>query len=335
MGVQIVKEYKYEKQAMRDAYCESMIELAKKDRNIVALDADLMGAMGMKPFQAEFPEQTVDCGIQEANMIGVACGLSAVGKIPFAHTFGPFATRRACDQIFMSGVYAKSNVKIVGSDPGITAQLNGGTHMPFEDMGIMRGMPTMTVLEPTDINMLKWMMKEVAHRHGMVYMRLVRKDCVKVYEDGSIFEWGKAPVLRQGTDVTIISSGYCVAESLKAAQTLEEQGISTRVINMYCWKPLDQNAVLKAAEETAAIVTAENHNVINGLGSAIAEVLAKNNPVPIEMIGVQDEFGEVGPIGYLSERFKMNATYIVEAAKNAVARKNNLQSVNLKKQGEV
>lgn len=321
MGVQIVKEYKFEKQAMRDAYCQTMMELAKENKNIVALDADLMGAMGMKPFQAEFPEQTVDCGIQEANMIGVACGLSAVGKIPFAHTFGPFATRRACDQVFMSGVYAKSNVKIVGSDPGITAQLNGGTHMPFEDMGIMRGMPTMTVLEPTDIVMLKWMMREIVQQYGMVYMRLVRKDCVKVYDEASVFEWGKAPMLREGTDVTIISSGYCVTESLKAAQILKEQGISARVINMYCWKPLDENAVLKAARETGAIVTAENHNVINGLGCAVSEVLAKNLPVPMEMIGAQDEFGEVGPISYLSERFKMNAPYIAEAAKKAVARK--------------
>lgn len=321
MGVQIVKEYKFEKQAMRDAYCQTMMELAKENKNIVALDADLMGAMGMKPFQAEFPEQTVDCGIQEANMIGVACGLSAVGKIPFAHTFGPFATRRACDQVFMSGVYAKSNVKIVGSDPGITAQLNGGTHMPFEDMGIMRSMPTMTVLEPTDIVMLKWMMRELTCQYGMAYMRLVRKDCVKVYDENTVFEWGKAPVLKEGTDLTIISSGYCVAESLKAAQILKEQGISARVINMYCWKPLDEQAVLKAARETGAIVTAENHNVINGLGCAVSEVLAKNLPVPMEMIGAQDEFGEVGPISYLSERFKMNAPYIAEAAKKAVARK--------------
>ena len=209
---------------MRDAFCETMIELAEKDKNIIALDADLMGAMGMKPFKAKFPEQTVDCGIQEANMIGVACGLAAAGKIPFAHTFGPFATRRACDQVFMSGVYAKSNVKIIGSDPGITAQLNGGTHMPFEDMGIMRGMPTMTVLEPTDVNMLKWMLHEIAYKDGMFYVRLVRKDCIKVYEDDSTFEWRKSLLLRDGKDVTIISSGYCVSESMKAAELLEKRG---------------------------------------------------------------------------------------------------------------
>ena len=284
MSVIIASELVNESKAMRDAFCEVMMELAEKDKNIVALDADLMGAMGMKPFKNKFPEQTVDCGIQEANMIGVACGLAAVGKIPFAHTFGPFATRRAADQVFMSGVYAHSNVKIIGSDPGITAQLNGGTHMPFEDMGIMRGMPTMTVLEPTDINMLKWM-------------------------------------IREGKDVTIISSGYCVAESIKAADLLKKEGISAGVINMYCWKPIDEEAILEAAKNTGAIVTAENHNVINGLGSAVSEVLVKNKPVPVEMIGSQDEFGEVGKLSYLSERFKMNAPYIAEAARKVIKRK--------------
>lgn len=321
MSINVVKEFMPEKKAMRDAFCETMIELAEKDKNIIALDADLMGAMGMKPFKAKFPEQTVDCGIQEANMICVACGLAAAGKIPFAHTFGPFATRRACDQVFMSGVYAKSNVKIIGSDPGITAQLNGGTHMPFEDMGIMRGMPTMTVLEPTDVNMLKWMLHEIAYKDGMFYVRLVRKDCIKVYEDDSTFEWRKSLLLRDGKDVTIISSGYCVSESMKAAELLEKEGISARVVNVYCWKPIDKEAILSAARDTGAIVTAENHNVINGLGSAVAEVLVKDKPVPMEMIGAQDEFGEVGYIDYLSERFKMNAPYIVDAVKKVIARK--------------
>lgn len=321
MSVQIAKELLPEERDMRTAYCEVMMELAGQDRNIIALDADLMGAMGMKPFAKAFPEQTVDCGIQEANMIGVACGLSAVGKIPFAHTFGPFATRRACDQVFMSGVYAKSNVKIIGSDPGITAQLNGGTHMPFEDMGIMRGMPTMTVLEPVDIAMLKWTIREIAGRYGMFYVRLVRKSCIKVFENMDGAEFGKAIQVRDGRDATIIASGYCLAEAIKAAELLEKEGISARVLNMYCWKPLDKEAVLKAAAETGAVVTAENHNVINGLGSAVAETIVKENPVPMEMVGVQDEFGEVGSQDYLSERFKLNAPYIVEKVKKAVSRK--------------
>lgn len=306
---------------MRTAYCESLLELAERDDRIVALDADLMSAMGMKPFAKAFPERTVDCGIQEANMIGVACGLSVWGKIPFAHTFGPFCTRRACDQIFMSGAYNKANVKVVGSDPGITAAYNGGTHMPFEDMGIMRGIPTMTVIEPTDIVMLKDLLPKIASSYGMCYMRLVRKGVRKVYEPGSTFEIGKAAQLREGSDVTVIASGFCVAEAISASRMLQEQGISVRLINMFTWKPLDEQAVLRAAAQTGAIVTAENHNVINGLGSAVSELLAKHMPVPVEMVGVQDEFGEVGPIDYLRERFALTDTAIVAAVQKVLRRK--------------
>ena len=254
-------------------------------------------------------------------MIGVAAGLSAVGKIPFVHTFGPFATRRVCDQIFMSALYAKNNVKIVGSDPGITAQINGGTHMPFEDMGLMRGFPEMTVIEPTDVTMLKWAVKEMAGTYGVQYMRLVRKLCPKIYEEGTEFEMGKAVQLRDGKDVTIIASGFCVAEALKAADKLEEMGVSARVLNIFCWKPIDVETICKAAEETGAIVTAENHNIINGLGSAVAEVLVKNCPVPMEMVGVKDEFGEVGNLDYLAERFGLTDHFIVDAAQKVLQRK--------------
>jgi len=314
---------KIEKEAgeMRKAFCQALIELAEENPKIVVLDADLMGPMGTKPFQAKFPERTIDCGVQEANMVGMACGLSIQGKIPFAHTFGPFATRRACDQVFMSGVYNKANVKLIGSDPGITAAYNGGTHMPFEDMGIMRGMPTMTVIEPTDITMLKDMVKQVADIYGMFYIRLVRKGCMKVYEDGSTFEIGKAAFLRDGKDATIIASGYCVAESLSAADMLAAEGISVRVLNMFTWKPIDEEAIKAAAAETGAIVTAENHNIINGLGSAVSEVLVKNKPCPVEMIGSQDEFGEVGPESYLRERFHLTDKDIVAAVKKVIARK--------------
>lgn len=306
---------------MRTAYCEAMMEMAEKNDKIVALDADLMGAMGMKPFAAKYPERTIDCGIQESNMIGVACGLSVWGKVPFAHTFGPFCTRRACDQIFMSGAYNKANVKVIGSDPGITAAMNGGTHMPFEDMGIMRGIPTMTVIEPTDIVMLKNLLPQIADTYGMIYMRLVRKSVKKVYEEGSTFTIGKAAHLRDGSDVTIIASGYCVSEALSAAEKLQEQGISARVLNLFTWKPLDEEAILEAAAQTGAIVTAENHNVINGLGSAVSELLAKNLPTPMEMVGVQDEFGEVGPVNYLRERFGLTDSNIVDAVQRVIARK--------------
>ena len=320
-NVILAKERGKDVSDMRNAYCESMMELAKNDDRIVALDADLMGAMGMKPFAKEYPERTVDCGIQEANMIGTACGLSVWGKIPFAHTFGPFSTRRACDQIFMSGAYNKANVKVVGSDPGITAAYNGGTHMPFEDMGIMRGIPTMTVVEPTDIVQLKNLMPQIANQYGMIYMRLVRKGVRKVYEEGSTFEIGKAAKLMDGNDVTIIASGFCVAEALDAAEELKKEGINARVLNMFTWKPLDEEAVMAAAEETGAIVTAENHNVVNGLGSAISELLAKKKPTIMEMVGVQDEFGEVGPVDYLRERFGLTKENISAAVHRAIDRK--------------
>jgi transketolase len=306
---------------MRDAFCQSLLELAQEDARIVLLDADLMGAMGTKPFRKQFPERTVDCGIQEANMIGMACGLSVQGKIPFAHTFAPFCTRRACDQIFISGAYNRANVKVIGSDPGITAAYNGGTHMPFEDMGIMRGIPGMTVVEPTDIVMLRELMPQIAHTQGMIYMRLVRKDVIKVYEPGSTFQLDKAAVLSEGTDVTIVASGFCVSEALSAAKRLAAQGVSAGVINLFTWKPIDEAAILRAAETTGAIVTAENHNVINGLGSAVSEVLIRHKPVPVEMVGVQDEFGEVGPVSYLRERFGLTDTAIVQAALRAIQRK--------------
>lgn len=306
---------------MRDAFCAALLDLAAENEKIVLLDADLMGAMGTKPFQKKYPERTVDCGIQEANMIGMACGLSVQGKIPFAHTFAPFCTRRACDQIFISGAYNHANVKVIGSDPGITAAYNGGTHMPFEDMGIMRGIPGMTVVEPTDIVMLRNLMPQIAATEGMIYMRLVRKDVKKVYEDGSSFELGKAAVLSEGTDVTIIASGFCVSEAISAAKILAEQGVSVGVINMFTWKPIDEEVILRAAANTGAIVTAENHNIINGLGCAVSEVLVKNKPVPVEMVGVNDEFGEVGPVSYLRERFGLTDTAIAEASLRAIKRK--------------
>lgn len=321
MSIILSKENGIEKQEMRNAYCETLMELAKDNKDIIVLDADLMGAMGVKAFAKAYPEQTVNCGIQEANMFGVAAGLSAVGKIPYAHTFAPFATRRSCDQIFVSGAYAKLNVKVVGSDPGITASLNGGTHMPFEDMGIMRGIPTMTVLEPTDTAMLKDLIKKVSKIYGMHYIRLVRKSSVKVYEEGSTFEIGRSAAIREGKDVTIISSGYCVAESIKAANALSKLGIEAKILNMFTWKPIDSDAIIEAAKSTGAIVTAENHNVINGLGSAVSEVLAKNYPAPVEMIGVQDMFGEVGPVDYLAERFGLTEKNIVEAVQKVLARK--------------
>mgnify|MGYP001138202893 CR=1 FL=1 len=321
MTILLTKNNVKEDIEMRNAYCQTLIELARKNDQIVVLDADLMSSMGMVPFLKEFPERTFNCGVQEADMMGIAAGLSITGKIPYSHTFGTFATRRCYDQVFMSGAYAKANVRMIGSDPGVTAAYNGGTHMPFEDLGIMRNIPEISVMIPTDSIMLKDIIKQLVKLYGMFYIRLLRKNAIKIYKEGSTFKIGKAVKLKNGKDVTIIANGIMVAEVLNAAHMLEEKGISTRVLDMFTLKPIDKEEIIKCAKETGAIVTAENHNIINGLGSAVAEVLVENIPTPMERIGVKDLFGEVGPVDYLKERFELTASDIVKKVEKVLKRK--------------
>ncbi len=310
-----------EAKEMRAVYCETLIELAAENKDVVVLDADLMSSMGVVKFAKEYPDRTFNVGIQEANMIGVAAGLSATGKIPFAHSFGPFATRRCFDQLFLSVGYAKDNVRVIGSDPGVTAAYNGGTHMPFEDMGIVRNIPTATILEPVDSAMLKDLMKQTAKLEGLFYIRLLRKNAVKIYEEGSTFEIGKGVILKEGKDVTIIATGIMVEDALKAAEMLEKDGVSARVVNMFTLKPIDSELIVKCAEETSALVTVENHSVINGLGSAVSEVVVENLPVPVERVGVKDRFGQVGPVDYLKEVYGLTPEEICKAALKAINRK--------------
>ena len=310
-----------EAQEMRTVYCETMIALAKEDPRIVDVEADLTGAHGMKPFKAAYPERSFNVGIAEANMVGVAAGLSACGKIPFVHSFATFASRRCFDQIAISVCYAGLNVKIVGSDPGVGAELNGGTHMALEDMGIMRTLPGMTVFEPTDSVQLRKALPAVARHEGPVYIRLFRRKAEKVFDDDYVFTLGTADLLRDGSDVTIIASGVCVANALQAAAMLAGEGVSARVLNMHTVKPVDAEAVLRAAEETGAVVTAENHSVIGGLGSAVAEVLAEGRPAPLERVGVKDHFGQVGKAPYLMGVFGITPADIAKAARKALARK--------------
>lgn len=317
----ICKEFMEEKKAMRDVYCEVLLELADHNQEIIVMDADLMNSIGTVPFAEKYPERTFNCGIQEANMIGTAAGLSVMGKIPFVHTFGTFATRRVADQVFVSCAFAKANVRIVGSDPGVTAAFNGATHMPFEDMGIMRGIPGVTVIEPTDSVMLADILKQLETLYGIYYVRLSRKNAVGIFRPNSKFEIGKGVKILDGKDVTIIASGIMVDEAVKAAKRLEQSGVSAAVLNLFTIKPIDRESVIVAAQKTGAIVTAENHNVINGLGSAVAEVLAENAPVPMERIGVQDTFGEVGSVDYLKKRFGLTAQSIAQAVKRVIARK--------------
>jgi len=317
----VCSELKSAETLMRDAYCSTLMELAKTDGRIVALDADLISSSGMKPFFKAFPQRSVQCGIAEANMIGVAAGLSLTGKVPFCHSFGPFASRRVCDQIFISAAYARLNVRIIGSDPGVTAAYNGGTHMPFEDMAVLRGIPEITLIEPCDPVCMADVTRQLVDVYGVYYIRMARKNAVAVYEPGSTFEIGKGNVLRSGVDVTLFASGIMVAEALKAAELLAGEGVSARVVDLFTWKPMDVELVAKCAEETGAFVTAENHNIYGGLGSAVAEAAAKTVPVPIEMVGTDDRFGQVGTEAFLRGEYRLTAERIADAAKKAIERK--------------
>lgn len=317
----IKRVFEKNQQMMRTAYCETLMELAKDNPNIIALDADLVGSSGMGPFFKAYSEQSIDCGIAEANMIGIAAGLSATGKIPFAHSFGCFSSRRACDQIMISAAYAKLNVKIVGSDPGITAAYNGGTHMPFEDMGVLRSIPQITLIEPTDPAMTCDIVRQVSTLQGVHYIRLARKNVTGIYEDGSTFNIGKGNVLHSGTDVTIVASGIMIAEALNAAIKLNDQGISAAVVDMFTWKPMDNELIGQMAAATGAIVTAENHNIIGGLGAAVAEASSKTVPVPIEMVGINDMFGQVGTQDYLRTAYDLTDDAIVKASLRVIERK--------------
>jgi transketolase len=302
---------------MRKVYTETLMELAEKDPDIVVLEADLMRASGTGAFKDKFPDRTFDVGVAEANMVGIAAGLSATGKIPFAATFGCFAARRTYDQFFISGCYAQNNVKLVGTDPGVTAAYNGGTHMPFEDMGIMRNIPKVVVFEPSDPVSLRSLVQKSARHKGCTYMRLHRKPAEVLYKENEVFELGKGKVLRDGRDVTIIAIGVVlVSEAVRAAAILAERGIKAAVIDMHTIKPIDKDLIVNYAEKTAAVVTCENHQIVNGLGSAVAEVLIENKPVPMKRIGVNEEFGEVGTLDYLKERFGFTAEKIAEKIEN-------------------
>ena len=318
---QVKSVFEKEAREMRAVYCQTLQELARENDRICILDADLVGSSGVKPFFQEFPDRAVDCGIQENNMIGVAAGLSAAGMIPFAHSFGPFASRRCVDQIFISCAYAKANVRIVGSDPGVTAAYNGGTHMPFEDMGTLMSIPKITLVEPTDSVQLRWLLQTLEKEYGVYYIRLLRKNAVGVFEAGSQFQLGRFARLREGTDAAVVCSGIMVGEALKAAALLEQEGIRIAVLNAFTWKPMDDETLAEYARSCGCVVTAENHNILGGLGSAVANSLSRSCPVPVEMVGVEDEIGEVGTEDFLRRRFDLTAEHIVRAVRAAMARK--------------
>ena len=307
--------------ATRDGLGDELVELGKNNKDIYVVDVDIGKSCKTTAFAKAYPEQHVNVGIAEQNGAGLAAGLATCGKIPFVHSFATFASRRCFDQIAISVCYAGLNVKIVGSDPGVGAELNGGTHMALEDMGIMRTLPGMTVFEPTDSVQLRKALPAIVEHEGPVYIRLFRRQAENVFDDDYEFDLGKADLLRDGSDVTLIASGVCVANALQAAETLAQEGVTARVLNIHTIKPIDADAVIKAASETGALVTAENHNVIGGLGSAVAEVLAEQRPTPLERVGVKDHFGQVGKAPYLMGVFGITAADIAKAARKAIARK--------------
>lgn len=313
----LVKEDRW----LRETYVDWLIEAAAKDERIVLLEADLSKAAGTPRFKEKYPDRLINVGIAEANMVGVAAGMSAMGKIPFTHTFTAFASRRCCDQVTLSVAYAGLNVKLMGSDPGVTAELNGGTHMSMEDVAIMRNIPGMVIYEPVDSPQLKKMMPQILAHEGPVYIRLLRRNAVQVFDENDEFILGKGTMLREGTDVTIIASGIMVAEAVKAGQTLAAEGISAEIINIHTIKPLDTELVLASAKKTGAVVTAENGSVLNGLGGAVCETLCENLPVPVKRVGVKDHFGEVGLTPFLQEKYGLTDKEIVAAAKAAIAMK--------------
>ncbi|WP_138295652.1 MULTISPECIES: transketolase C-terminal domain-containing protein [unclassified Clostridium] len=307
---------------MREVYTRALEQLMKEDERVVVVEADLSRGVNTLRLRDEFPGRHIDAGIAEQDMVTISAGLAiSVNKIPFTHTFAPFISRRAMDQVYLSVGFSNANVKLVGSDPGVSAEINGGTHDGFEDVTLMRMVPNMTIFEPVDAEQLRQAMPQIYKHVGPFYMRMFRKQTEKVFDENYRFVLGKADTLKEGKDVAIIASGIMVAEALKAATALHEQGMEARVINLHTIKPMDTEAVLKAAKECGAIVTAENHNINGGLGGAVCEYLSGACPVPVKRIGVRDHFGEVGKLDFLMEKYAMKASDIVKTCQEAIAMK--------------
>ena len=305
---------------MRAIYAEALAELMEADRRVVLLDADLGKASGTLGLRQRFPEQIFDCGVAEQNMASIAAGLASYGFKPWIESFTPFATRRICDQIAISIAYAGQNVKIVGTDPGISAELNGGTHMSMEDMGVVRSIPGMVIFEPVDGVQLRAAMPVLNAYEGCVYVRLFRKTLPDVFPADYRFDLFKADVLRQGTDLSIFVTGLPTADVLEAAAALEKDGVSCEVVNVHTIKPIDRETVLASARKTGAVLTVENHNVIGGLRSAVLEALAEEK-IPVCAVGVEDRFGEVGTLPYLRRAVGLTTEHFIAEAKRAAALK--------------
>lgn len=305
----------------RSGFGAGLTELGKTHENVVALCADLIGSLKMDDFKANHPERFFQVGIAEANMIGLAAGMTIGGKIPFTGTFANFSTGRVYDQIRQSVAYSNKNVKICASHAGLTLGEDGATHQILEDIGLMKMLPGMTVINTCDYNQTKAATIAIADYEGPVYLRFGRPKVANFTAEDQKFEIGKAVQLTEGSDVTIIATGHLVWEALEAAKTLNEKGISAEVINIHTIKPLDHKAILASVAKTKCVVTAEEHNYLGGLGESVARVLSTNHPAPQEFVATQDTFGESGTPELLMEKYGLNAEAIVKASEKVVKRK--------------
>jgi len=306
----------------RSGFGDGIFELGQKNPNVVALTADLAGSLKLGPFIKAFPERFIQCGIAEANMIGIAAGLTVGGKIPFTTTFANFSTGRVYDQIRQSVAYSGKNVKICASHAGLTLGEDGATHQILEDIGLMKMLPGMTVIVPCDYNQTKAATIAIAEYEGPVYLRFGRPVWPIFTNPAEPFIIGKAQHFSTGNDVSIFACGHLVWKAIEAARILQEKGIQAEVINIHTIKPLDKEAVIASIRKTGCAVTAEEHNVLGGLGDSIAQVAAGSHPIPIEMIGTQDTFGESGKPTELLKKYGLDTEFIVAAAEKSIARKN-------------
>ena len=307
---------KEEKKATRQSYGEALEKLGEENERIVVLDADLSAATKTSIFAKKFPDRFFDMGIAEANMMGVAAGMASCGKIPFVSTFAAFAAGRAYDQIRSSICYPNLNVKICATHAGITVGEDGATHQMLEDLALMRAIPNMTVISPSDDVETKFLIEEIAKVEGPVYVRLARLATLGIYEENQKFEIGKAIQIGDGTDATVFATGVVVAEALKAKEVLEKEGIHIRVIDMHTIKPIDKKMVIKSAKETKKLISIEDHSIIGGLGSAIAEVLTEEYPSKLIRLGIKDTFGKSGNAVELMKYFGLTSEGIIQAIKN-------------------
>lgn len=304
---------------MRQVLAAQLDELMSQNPNIVLIDADLSKPNGLAKLREKYPDRAMDIGIAEQNMASIAAGMSSYGFVPFISTFTPFASRRICDQIAISMAYAKQNVKIIGTDPGISAEFNGGTHMSMEDVGVLRSIPGIVIFEPTDTVQLKKSLPQIVSYDGVVYIRMFRKSIDDVFTEDDNFDLFKASKIQDGNDVSIFCSGIMVQESMIANEKLKALDINAEIINVHTVKPIDKETIISSARKTGKVVTVENHNTIGGLKSAVSEVLVEQDfNEKLRSIGVNDKFGQVGKMPYLKEFYNMTADDIVRAVQEIV-----------------